>query len=112
MTSEPVKTTIMQKEDRIGEELEYTQTEDVEEKGYIYDDPVFSREEQRRITRRIDFRVITALGAIYCISLVDRGNLPNAAIAGMTDDLDLSVGYRYVFLSCPHSSPNAFTEHW
>ena len=60
------------------------------------EDPVFSRAEQRKIIHRIDRRLITTTGAMYCVSLMDRTNLPNAAIAGMNLELRLNVGFRYV----------------
>lgn len=60
------------------------------------EDEVYSRPEQRKIIHRIDRRLITTTGAMYCVSLMDRTNLPNAAIAGMNDELDLDVGFRYV----------------
>lgn len=60
------------------------------------EDAVYSRPEQRKIIHRIDRRLITTTGAMYCVSLMDRTNLPNAAIAGMNVELDLNVGFRYV----------------
>ena len=63
------------------------------------DDPVYTRKEQRNIIHRIDRRLITVAGVIYMNSLMDRSNLPNAAIAGMTADLDMvgpGKGVRYV----------------
>lgn len=30
------------------------------------------------------------------VSLMDRSNLPNAAIAGMNRELEMNVGFRYV----------------
>ena len=48
-----------------------------------------------RIRRKIDMRLIPILGAMYGISLMDRKNVSNAAIAGMTKDLQLNIGYRY-----------------
>jgi len=45
--------------------------------------------EQRRITRKIDFRLVPMCGVMYCVSLLDRTNLSNAAIAGMTKELKL-----------------------
>lgn len=65
------------------------------------DDPVFSRKEQRKIINRIDRRLITTTGAMYCVSLMDRTNLPNAAIAGMNVELELNVGFRYVSALSP-----------
>ena len=40
------------------------------------------QEEQRRIMRRVDFRVTAVTGAMFCISLMDRTNLGAASIAG------------------------------
>ena len=60
------------------------------------DDPVYSYEEQRKIIQRLDWRLITVAGIIYMNSLMDRANLPNAAIAGMNEDLDMEDGYGYV----------------
>ena len=46
-------------------------------------DDVYSLQEQRAIIHRIDRRLVTACGLIYCFSLIDRGNLGNASIAGL-----------------------------
>ncbi|KAJ5618226.1 hypothetical protein N7528_006869 [Penicillium herquei] len=53
-------------------------------------------EEQKRIIRRIDLRLVTMTGLAYCISLMDRTNLSMAAIAGLTTELDLDRDNRYV----------------
>ena len=45
-------------------------------------DEVYSFKEQRAIIHRIDRRLVIACGVIYCFSLIDRGNLGNASIAG------------------------------
>lgn len=66
------------------------------EKEALDDDPVFSVAEQRKIIHRIDLRLIVPTGVMYCVSLMDRTNLPNAAIAGMNTELEMSVGFRYV----------------
>jgi hypothetical protein len=42
----------------------------------------FSPEEQKNILWRIDIRLVTTLGLMYCASLMDRTNLASAAIAG------------------------------
>lgn len=63
------------------------------------DDSVYSYAEQRKIIHRLDRRLITIAGIIYMNSLMDRSNLPNAAIAGMLEDLDMTTGFRYV--RCP-----------
>ncbi|GAB7366698.1 hypothetical protein MBLNU230_g0656t1 [Neophaeotheca triangularis] len=63
------------------------------------DDPVYSYAEQRKIIHRIDRRLIVISGIIYMNSLMDRSNLPNAAIAGMTDDLRTNIGARYSIIA-------------
>lgn len=70
-------------------------------------DEEFSPEEQKRIIRRIDRRLVVTLGVLYCVSLMDRTNLGAAVIAGMGTELML-IGDRYV--SVPNSRkaiPNA-----
>ena len=60
----------------------------------------------RRLIRKIDIRLLPVLAVIYAFALIDRVNLPNARIAGMDADLELSVGDRYslvvmiFFVSC------------
>ncbi|KAI0882003.1 major facilitator superfamily MFS-1 [Annulohypoxylon maeteangense] len=54
----------------------------------------FSEEEGKRIIWRVDRRLVTLTGLLYCISLMDRTNLAAGAVSGMLEDLDL-VGTRY-----------------
>jgi hypothetical protein len=74
----------------------------IAEKGYQQsassDDEEYSPLEQRKIVHRVDRRLVLTCGVMYCISLMDRINLGQAAIAGMTKELKLSVGFRYVGL--------------
>ena len=85
------------------------------------DDPMFTYPEQRSIIHGVDKRLVTTCGLLYCFSIVDRGNLGAASIAGsvssmpkarqpslltcsieyllsMTDDLSLDEGFRYARL--------------
>lgn len=48
----------------------------------LYEDEQFTPEEQKRVLRRVDNRLVTMTGLIYCISLMDRTNLSMANIAG------------------------------
>ncbi|KAF2829826.1 MFS general substrate transporter [Ophiobolus disseminans] len=48
-----------------------------------------------KLRHRVDWRLIPALGAMYGISLMDRKNVSNAAIAGMLKDLKMGRGYGY-----------------
>lgn len=42
----------------------------------------YSHNQQRQIIHKVDRRLITALGLLMCVSLVDRTNLGNAMISG------------------------------
>jgi hypothetical protein len=48
-----------------------------------------------KLRHRVDWRLIPALGAMYGISLMDRKNVSNAAVAGMLKDLNMSRGMGY-----------------
>lgn len=52
--------------------------------------------EERKIVHKIDRRLITALGLMFAVSLMDRTNLASANIAGMSKELGLDQGFRYV----------------
>lgn len=69
--------------------------------GQIHpDDFGFSEKEQKAIIRHIDRRLVVTVGALYCVSLMDRTNLSAANIAGMKEDLNL-VNNRYVSFYTP-----------
>lgn len=53
----------------------------------IDDDPVYSYAEQRSIIHRVDRRLVTTCGLLYCFSIVDRGNLGSASIAGFVSSV-------------------------
>ncbi|KGO76716.1 Major facilitator superfamily domain, general substrate transporter [Penicillium italicum] len=59
------------------------------------EDDEFTPQEQKKIIRRIDLRLVTMTGLAYCISLMDRTNLSMAAVAGLKKELQLDVGERY-----------------
>ncbi|EGX95820.1 phthalate transporter [Cordyceps militaris CM01] len=53
-----------------------------------------TEEQERSIIWRIDRRLVLTVGALYCVSLMDRVNMSAANIAGMAKELELT-GYRY-----------------
>ncbi|KAI3329581.1 major facilitator superfamily MFS-1 [Ustulina deusta] len=55
----------------------------------------FSPQEAKRIIARIDRRLVTVTGIMYCISVMDRTNLGAAYIAGLGKDLQLTIMNRY-----------------
>ncbi|KAK4032899.1 general substrate transporter [Parachaetomium inaequale] len=62
------------------------------------DDYGFTPAEQKKIMRQVDRRLVLTVGAMYCVSLMDRTNLGAANIAGMGMDL-LLLGNRYSIIS-------------
>ncbi|KAA8895790.1 major facilitator superfamily domain-containing protein [Sphaerosporella brunnea] len=50
---------------------------------------------EQELIRRVDWRLLPILGALYSIALIDRTNLSNANVAGMNKDLGLNIGNRY-----------------
>jgi MFS family permease len=54
----------------------------------------YTPQQAKSIIGRIDRRLITVTGIMYCISVMDRTNLGAAAVAGMNKDLNL-IGNRY-----------------
>ena len=73
------------------------------EKGFATPDSSFKNEApfsiepkvSARLRHAVDWRLIPALGAMYGISLMDRKNVSNAAIAGMLVDLKMGRGMGY-----------------
>lgn len=57
----------------------------------------FTKEEEEAVIRKLDWHLMPLIFTLYSISVLDRSNLGNAKIAGMTDDIDLS-GNRYAWL--------------
>ncbi|KAL4964238.1 major facilitator superfamily domain-containing protein [Aspergillus stella-maris] len=54
------------------------------------DVPAFSDEMQKRVLRKMDLRLIPMLALLYLLAFLDRGNIGNAKIEGMLDDLNMS----------------------
>lgn len=44
---------------------------------------------KKRVLRKLDFRILSFLGLLYAVSLVDRTNLSSARIGGMDKELRL-----------------------
>ncbi len=52
---------------------------------------------EKPLVRKMDFRIVPLVTALYILAFLDRSNIGNARIAGMTQDLDL-CGNRYNWL--------------
>lgn len=59
--------------------------------------PTFPADLERRVRRKLDWNIIPLISALYMLSVLDRSNIGNAAIAGMHEDLNL-YGNRYTWL--------------
>ncbi|KAE8359230.1 major facilitator superfamily domain-containing protein [Aspergillus caelatus] len=55
----------------------------------------FTKEEQRKIIHKVDRRLVTGLGLLMGMCLMDRTNLGSTSIAGMSEDLGLENGSKY-----------------
>ncbi|KAI4794644.1 retrograde regulation protein 2, partial [Aureobasidium sp. EXF-8845] len=69
----------------------------------------FTPEEQKKIIRRIDRRLVLTLGFLYCVSLMDRTNTGIAVVAGMGVDL-LLIKDRYSIIVLVFFIPYIFFQ--
>ncbi|KFX92673.1 hypothetical protein V490_05250 [Pseudogymnoascus sp. VKM F-3557] len=53
----------------------------------------------KRIRRKVDLRLVPIISLLYMWAFIDRSNLGNANIAGMSTDLKTNVGNRYSVLA-------------
>lgn len=52
---------------------------------------------ERRVIRKMDMRIVPLVTALYVLAFLDRSNIGNARIAGMTKDLHLAGnGYQWL----------------
>ncbi|TKA64814.1 hypothetical protein B0A55_10552 [Friedmanniomyces simplex] len=51
---------------------------------------LYTPNEERRVRRKLDTHLVLFVALLYLMSFLDRSNVGNAKIAGLTDDLDLS----------------------
>jgi len=65
---------------------------------------------EKRLLRRIDLRLVPALGFMYACSLMDRTNLPNARVSGMDRELGTGIGTRYTIIVMLFFIPYILTE--
>ncbi|KAH9919549.1 MFS general substrate transporter [Fomitopsis serialis] len=56
--------------------------------------PALTVEEERKLWRKVDLRIVPILTVMYLCSFLDRGNIGNAKLQGLTTQLDLT-GNKY-----------------
>ncbi|KAF3010319.1 hypothetical protein E8E14_006752 [Neopestalotiopsis sp. 37M] len=74
-------------------------------------DEEYSLEEQRKIIHKVDRRLLIILGLIQAVSFLDRANMSNAAVAGMTKDLQLGVSNRYSIILIVFFAPYVIAQY-
>ncbi|GFF54656.1 uncharacterized transporter C1002.16c [Aspergillus udagawae] len=52
--------------------------------------PQFTPEQEKRVLRKMDLRLIPMLSVLYLLAFLDRGNIGNAKIEGLVEDLGLT----------------------
>lgn len=66
----------------------------------IRDEDELSRyEAERKLVRKIDWRLCTISGILLSLNLLDSGIISSASVTSIFEDLDLGVGNRYVSIS-------------
>lgn len=65
-----------------------------EQCGKVNDLPTYDDVETARVLRKVDWRLLPVLTLLYVLSFLDKGNIGNAKVAGMNDDLNLT-GQQY-----------------
>ena len=63
-----------------------------DEDGEFFDS--FPPEKRKKLIRKIDLRLVPVLALLYLISHIDRANIGNAKIEGLTEDLNMD-GIQY-----------------
>ena len=66
----------------------------VADSGFADDDIILSPEDERRLKRKIDWRIVPYLSLLYLLSFLDRVNIGQARTANLEKDLHL-VGNQY-----------------
>ncbi len=62
------------------------------------DDSIATASEEAAVIRKLDWNLLPLVWVLYSLSILDRTNLGNAKLAGLSRDIDLS-GNRYNLLS-------------
>jgi len=86
--------------DKLNGEHEAFQVEDANGAGdrLPHHQPRFSPEEEAAVIRKLDWYLMPLIFILYSLSVLDRSNLGNARIAGLTKDINLT-GRRYDWLA-------------
>lgn len=85
MTYSETNQVVQEKEANDATYRENVTNHEVDENATQFDDV-----ETRRLLRKVDWRVLPILSFLYLLAFLDRSNLGNAKVAGLSDDLALT----------------------
>jgi len=81
--------------------------EDVPVDNKLHVEEDWTQEEEQKLVRKVDWRILPYLSLVFGLSLLDRSNISAAYIAGMSVDLDLAVGkFHHTSFQSPIEHPN------
>lgn len=66
----------------------------VQDDSRVTDSTIESTARERRLVRKVDFRVLPMLSVMFAVSIIDRISIGSAKVLGMSEDLELT-GNRY-----------------
>lgn len=80
------------------EKVDFENVEDVKGEAQVQPRVArFTKKEEESVIRKLDWNLLPIIFVLYSLSVLDRSNLGNAKIAGMSKDINLS-GNRYSWL--------------
>ncbi|RDB15711.1 High-affinity nicotinic acid transporter [Hypsizygus marmoreus] len=71
--------------------------------------PVFTAAQEKKLWRKIDLKLMPILALLYMLSFIDRGNIGNAKLQGLTTELNLT-GNQYNIALTTYFIPYAILE--
>jgi len=77
-------------EDGDGEGIPLDQQRKRRRRASVQSFELYTPDEERRVRRKLDTHLVLFVALLYLMSFLDRSNIGNARIAGLTDDLHLS----------------------
>ncbi|CAA7260730.1 unnamed protein product [Cyclocybe aegerita] len=92
--------------EKIGDHHDLTPIPTKDEEAAILE---VSEAERKRVLRKMDFHLLPFVSFLYLLSFLDRANIGNAKIAGMSHDLNLD-GLKYNIIAAVFFLPYAFFE--
>lgn len=109
----PEKTSLHQFENAPVQDSPYS---DLKQDGLVADaeasslgPPTFEGVDEKAVLRKMDIRLIPMLSMLYLLAFLDRGNIGNAKIEGLVDDLHMTgPQYNWTCMTLPFGCLSIF----